>query len=57
MLARAYRDLEPFDQAVNHLKGYFNRLQRDHAESEALATEKNFRKIMGYRDQLYIASC
>jgi TetR/AcrR family transcriptional regulator, transcriptional repressor for nem operon len=35
MLARALRSLEPFDQAVNHLKDYFDRLLRDRAESES----------------------
>lgn len=35
MLARAYLDLEPFDQAVNQLKDYFDRLLLDRAESES----------------------
>ena len=29
MLARAYRSFEPFDQAVNQLKDYFNRLTQE----------------------------
>ena len=29
MLARAYRDFEPFDQAVAHLRDYFDRLIED----------------------------
>jgi AcrR family transcriptional regulator len=35
MLARAYRSVEPFDQAVNHLKDYFCCLLRDRAEYES----------------------
>jgi TetR/AcrR family transcriptional regulator, transcriptional repressor for nem operon len=35
MLARAYRSLEPFDQAMNHLKDYFDRLLKDRAEFES----------------------
>jgi TetR/AcrR family transcriptional repressor of nem operon len=34
ILARAYRSLEPFDQAINHLKDYFDRLLKDRAKSE-----------------------
>jgi hypothetical protein len=37
MLARVHHNLEPFDQAVNHLKDYFDRLLEDRAESERLA--------------------
>jgi TetR/AcrR family transcriptional regulator, transcriptional repressor for nem operon len=33
-LARAYRNLNAFDQAVNHLRDYFDRLQKDRAESD-----------------------
>lgn len=29
MLARAYRSFEPFDQAMNQLRDYFDRLIRD----------------------------
>ncbi len=35
MLARAYRSVEPFDQAVNQLKDYFNRLLKERVESES----------------------
>ena len=35
MLARAYRSLEPFDQAVNQLKDYFDRLLKERVESES----------------------
>ena len=35
VLARAYRSLEPFDQAVNHLKDSFDQLLEDRALSEA----------------------
>lgn len=34
ILARAYRSLEPFDQAINHLKDYFDRLLNDRVVSE-----------------------
>lgn len=34
ILARAYRSLEPFDQAINHLKEYFDRLLKDRVVSE-----------------------
>ena len=32
MLARTYRDFEPFDQAMNQLRDYFDRLVRDGSE-------------------------
>jgi TetR/AcrR family transcriptional repressor of nem operon len=32
MLARAYRSFEPFDQAVHHLRDYFDRLVQDGTE-------------------------
>jgi len=35
MLARAYRDFEPFDQAVNQLRDYFDRLVQDGSEWSA----------------------
>jgi TetR/AcrR family transcriptional repressor of nem operon len=35
MLARAYRNVEPFDQAVNHLRDYFDRLLKDRKASES----------------------
>jgi AcrR family transcriptional regulator len=34
-LARAYRNIEPFDQAVNHLRDYFDRLLKDREEFES----------------------
>jgi len=33
-LARAYRNIEPFDHAVNHLKDYFDRLLKDREASD-----------------------
>jgi hypothetical protein len=33
MLTRAYRSLEPFDQAVSHLKDYFARLLTEREEA------------------------
>ena len=35
MLARAYRSVEPFDQAVDQLKDYFDRLLKERVESES----------------------
>jgi len=35
MLARAYHSFEPFDQAVNHLRDYFDRLVQDGSEWSA----------------------
>ncbi len=35
MLARAYRSVEPFDQAANQLKDYFERLLKERVECES----------------------
>jgi AcrR family transcriptional regulator len=40
MLARAYRSFEPFDQAINQLEKYINRLVRDGSNSKKRRTRK-----------------
>ena len=41
MLARAYRSFEPFDQAVHHLRDYFDRLVADGSEWSGVGRSKS----------------
>jgi TetR/AcrR family transcriptional regulator, transcriptional repressor for nem operon len=41
MLARAYRSFDPFDQAVHHLRDYFDRLVRDGSQWTAAPVSRS----------------